>query len=56
LIFYNDEKEYTEKPKRPPKPRKTMYLLDEEYRHQIMEWEASISHEKEVKPKGNAMT
>jgi hypothetical protein len=28
----------------------------DEFQHRILEWEASISHEKEVKPKGNSMT
>lgn len=56
LEFYKDEVEYTEKPKRPPKPRKTMYESQEEYQSRILEWEAAIPHEKEVKPKGNAMT
>ena len=33
-----------------------MYESQEEYKSRILEWEAAIPHEKEVKPKGNAMT
>ncbi len=56
LEFYNDENDYVQKPKRPPKPRKSKYESEEEYNKRILEWEASIGHEQEVKPKGNAMT
>ena len=56
LLFYNDENDYTMKPKRPPKPRKTMYESEEEYAHRLREWEASIGHDQVVKPKGNSMT
>jgi hypothetical protein len=56
LEFYNDEDSYIERPKRPPKPRRTMYESDEEFNTRILEWKASLPHEKEVKPKGNAMT
>lgn len=56
LEFYNDENDYIEKPKRPPKPRKTMYESVEEFNARILEWNASLPHDKEVKVKGNAMT
>jgi hypothetical protein len=56
LEFYNDENDYVQKPKRPPKPRKSKYQSDEEYNTRVLEWEASLPHEQEVKPKGNAMT
>jgi hypothetical protein len=56
LEFYNNENDYIQKPKRPPKPRKTMYESTEDFESRIREWEASIGHEKEVKAKGNAMT
>lgn len=56
LEFYNDESDSIIKPQRPLKPRKTMYESAEEYQGRILEWEAFLSHEKEVKPKGNSMT
>jgi hypothetical protein len=56
LEFYNDENDSIIKPKRPPKPRKTMYETEEEFSTRILEWEASLPHEAEVKPKGNQMT
>ena len=56
LEFYNDEKEYTEQPKRPPKPHHYKYELEEEWNSRLLEWEAATGHEKVVKPKGNAMT
>ena len=59
LEFYNDEHEvapYTEKPKRPSKPRRSRYETDEEYKARVQEWEAEKPHEVEVKPKGNSMT
>jgi transposase len=56
LEFYNDENTYTEKPKRPPKPRKTMYESLEDYNTRVLQWEAAKPHDKDVKPKGNAMT
>ena len=56
LKFYNDENDYIEKPKRPPKPRKTMYESPEEFDTCVLEWTASLPHKKEVKVKGNAMT
>lgn len=54
--FYNDENDSIVKPKRPCKLRKTMYESADEFQHRILEWEASVSHEKEVKPKGNSTT
>ena len=56
LTFYNDEEDTTTKPKRPRKPRKTKYQTQEEYDLQVLHWEASQPHEKEVKTKGNSMT
>lgn len=56
LEFYNDENDYIQRPKRPPKPRKTMYESQADYDMRILEWQATLSHEVEVKPKGNAMT
>ena len=56
LIFYNDEQDEIIKPKRPLKPRKRMYESKEVFDDRIKHWEASLPHEKEVKPKGNAMT
>jgi hypothetical protein len=56
LEFYNDEESYIEKPKRPRKPRRRKADTDEVWEHRLAEWQASIGHEKEVKPKGNAMS
>ena len=56
LIFYNDEEDTTTRPKRPRKPRKTKYQTQEDYDLQVLHWEASLPHEKEVKTKGNSMT
>jgi hypothetical protein len=56
LVFYNDENDSIVKPKRPPKPRTRKYESPEEYQQRILEWEASIGHEAELKPKGNSMT
>jgi hypothetical protein len=56
LEFYNDERDSVIRPRRPPKPRRTMYETEEDFSQRILQWEASLSHEAEVKPKGNAMT
>jgi len=56
LIFYNDEEETTTKPKRPRKPRSRKYETDEKFAYRLLEWRASMHHDLEVKPKGNAMT
>lgn len=57
LEFYNDEEAYIEEPKKSPKPRRRPTTeTEEEYVMRVAEWEASIGHAKEVKPKGNAMT
>ena len=56
LEFYNDEKDTVIQPPRPPKPRKSMYESQEEFNGRLLEWEASLPHQQEVKPKGNTMT
>jgi hypothetical protein len=56
LEFYHDEEDSIIKPKRPPKPRKSKYQSEEEYQARLETWEADLGHEKEVRPKGNAMT
>jgi hypothetical protein len=56
LEFYHDEEEYTKKPERRPRPRKSKYELEDEFKLRIAEWEAEAPHEVVVKPKGNAMT
>ncbi len=56
VLTYNDENNYIQRPKRPPKLRKSKYELEEEFSNRILEWEASLPHEQEVKPKGNAIT
>jgi hypothetical protein len=55
LIFYKDEEEYTERPPRPSKPRKSKYESEEAFADRIREWEASLPRDLEVKPKGNRM-
>lgn len=57
LQFYNDENDPPEiKIPKPKKPRKSKYETDEQYNQRVKEWEASLPHDVEVKPKGNAMT
>jgi hypothetical protein len=56
LVFYHDEEEHIEQPKRPRKPVKTKYISQEEYDLKIKEWEASAPHPVKVKPMGNSMT
>jgi hypothetical protein len=56
LEFYHDEEERTEQPKRPPKPRRTMYEEEPQYLKRLAEWEALLPHKVDVKPKGNSMT
>ena len=55
LEFYNDENESIVKTKRPPKPKKSKYESADEFQGRILEWEASIGHEVELKAKGNAI-
>jgi hypothetical protein len=56
LEFYHDENNTTLKPRRPRKPQQTMYESKEDFSQRLLQWEATQSHEAEVKPKGNAMT
>jgi len=56
LELCHNKEDFVIKPKRPPKPRKSKYQSKEEYQAQIEMWEADLSHEKEDKPNGNAMT
>jgi hypothetical protein len=56
LIFYNNEQESIEKPKIPPKPRKSRYESQEENQSRVDYWDASKPHVEEVKPRGNAIT
>jgi transposase len=56
LEFYNNENDYIQRPKRPPKPRKTMYKSAEEFQYCLDKWDTSLPHKQEVKPKGNAIT
>ena len=56
LQFYNDENDPPEiKIPKPKKPRKSKYETDEQYNQRVKEWEASLPHDVEAKPKGNAM-
>jgi hypothetical protein len=48
LEFYNDENDCIQRPKRPPKPRKTMYESTEEFQRRLEEWDASLPHEQEI--------
>lgn len=57
LIFYNDEQDPPKvKISKPVKPRRTMYETEEHFHQSIEEWEASLPHDVDVKPKGNSMT
>jgi hypothetical protein len=56
LRFYHDEEEYIQKPPRPRKPRKRKTETNKEFADRIMEWEAQIHHDQNVKLQGNAMT
>ena len=57
LQFYNDE----HNPpfvvtKKPPKPRKSKYKTADQHHQRVVEWEASLPHDPEIKPKENSMT
>ena len=57
LIFYNDE--HDTPPviiKKPSKPRKSKYETEEQHHQKVVEWEASLPHDADIKPKGNSMT
>jgi len=56
LVFYNDEMDNMPKPKRPPKPRRSKYETEEAYNQRVFQWELTLPHDVEVKPKGNSMT
>ena len=56
LEFYNDEHDFIVKPKRPPRPRKSKYESEDAYNQRLLEWDVSLPHEAEVKPKDNSMT
>lgn len=56
LEFYHDEEDYIKRPKRPRKPKQRKKESEESFQYRLMEWEASLPHEKEVKVKGNSMT
>ena len=56
LEFYNDENDHIQPPKRPSKPRKSRYETDDQFRQRLIDWEANLPHEVEIKPKGNSMT
>jgi transposase len=57
LYFYNDENDHVDIPKKPPRPRRRPTTeTEQQYRHRVMEWEANLRHDVEVKPKGNSMT
>ena len=56
LAFYNDKNDSIIKPKRPSKPWRSQYETGVDFSKRLLEWEASLPHEQEVKPKGNQMT
>jgi transposase len=56
LEFYHDEEDQVIQPKHARKPRKRKAESQETYEGRLREWEATLPHPKEVKPKGNAMT
>ena len=44
------------RPKRPRKPRRRKYESEDQWNERLAVWQAQLPHEREVKPKGNAMT
>jgi hypothetical protein len=56
LEFYNDENDHLQPPKRAPKPRTRRYETEEQFKARMVDWEATLPHEVEIKPKGNSMT
>lgn len=57
LQFYNDEHDPPlVVTKKPPKPRKSKYETMDQHHQRVVEWEASLPHDPEIKPKGNSMT
>jgi DDE superfamily endonuclease len=56
LEFYNDENDHIQPSKRPSKPRKSRYEISEQFEQRLVDWEANLPHEVEMKPKGNSMT
>lgn len=60
LQFYNDEHDLPhiqiKKSRKPRKPRMTKAMTDEQYQQKGAEWEASLSHDVDIKPQGNSMT
>jgi hypothetical protein len=57
LQFYNDE--HDPPPvviKKSLKSRRSRYQTEETYQQRIIEWEATLPHNPEIKPKGNSMT
>ena len=56
LEFYNDENDHIQPPKRPSKPQKSRFESDDQFKQQIINWEANLLHDVEIKLKGNSMT
>jgi hypothetical protein len=56
LKFYKDKDNYIQNPKRPPKPKRSKYELDNEFNARMLEWNASLPYKKEVKTTGNVIT
>lgn len=52
LQFYNDEHNTPAiQIKKPPKPRKSKYETADDHRQKLAEWEASLPHDVDIKPK-----
>jgi DDE superfamily endonuclease len=57
FLFYNDPADPAiPKPRPPPKPRRSKYEDDNQWQKRLREFEASLPHDVEIKPKGNSMT
>lgn len=57
LQFYNDEHDFPEiKVLNPRKPRRRKNETDEQHHDRLLEWEASLPHDVQIKSKGNSMT
>jgi hypothetical protein len=57
FLTYNDPAEPAiAKPRKPSKPRKSMYESSEQFEERLKQFEASQPHEVEIQAKGNSMT
>ena len=53
LQFYNDEHDLPDIQIK--EPRRTKVMTDEQYQQKIAEWEASLPHNVDIKPRGQSL-